>query len=183
MFSDFDEFYIPAICSGLNSFNVNIAIHTVNGFEVMSLEKKQPLSVPDLKLPHVFHIARRLQNQIPLGMFRLDTQEFICCYEESAVYINLHGDISRSVIMEYVGKANSATLKLGCLLLFHENFVEIRDVQNGRLKQIIEGKDISCLEDGDRDRWQTVKMVMRHPKNGQLQLVLELVPELVNKRD
>jgi hypothetical protein len=183
MFREFDEFYIPAMCSGLNPFNATIAIHTANGFEVMSLDKKQPLSVPDFRSPAGVDIAHRLQNQTPLGMFRLDTHEFICCYDESAVYVDQHGDISRSVIMEYVGKANSATLKLGFLLLFHENFVEIRDVQNGRLKQIIEGKDIRCLEDGNMDRRQTVKMVMRHPQKGRVQLVLELVHDLVNKQE
>jgi hypothetical protein len=175
MFRDFDEFYIPAMCSGLNAFNASIAIHTGKGLEVLTLDKKQPWSVPDFKSPHVVEIARKLQNQTPLGMFRLDTNEFICCYDENAVYVNQHGDISRSVIMEYIGKANSATLKLEFLLLFHDNFVEIRDVQNGRLKQVIEGKDIRCLEDGGRDMSQTVKMVMRHPKNEELQLVLELV--------
>jgi hypothetical protein len=104
-FREYDEFYIPADCYTINLFHSSLAVSTAKGFEVLTLDKKQPWSVPDLKQPHVATIAARLNNQDPLGMFRLSDQEFLLCYEECAVYINKNGDISRSVIMEFVGKA------------------------------------------------------------------------------
>ncbi|EKG15125.1 hypothetical protein MPH_07690 [Macrophomina phaseolina MS6] len=147
-FREYDEFYIPTECYGLNLFHSSLAVSTSKGFEVLTLDKKQPWSVPDLKAPHVATIASRLQGLDPLGMFRLSDQEFLLCYEECAVYVNKHGDVSRSVIMEFVGKARAAALYGPYVLLFDPDFVEVRNAQNGRLRQVIPGRDVKCLDDG-----------------------------------
>ncbi|KAL0258151.1 Rho guanine nucleotide exchange factor [Diplodia seriata] len=147
-FRDFDEFYIPTECYGLNLFHSSLAVSTSKGFEVLTLDKKQSWSVPDLKASHVATIASRLQGLDPLGMFRLSDQEFLLCYEECAVYVNKHGDVSRSVIMEFVGKAKAAALYGPYVLLFDPDFVEVRNAQNGRLRQVIPGRDVKCLDDG-----------------------------------
>ncbi len=134
---DYDEFYIPSECFTINLFHSSLAVSTAKGFEVLTLDKKFPWSVPDLKQPHVATIASRLSNQKPLGMFRLSDQEFLLCYTECAVYINKVGEISRSVMLEFVGKAQSAAMYGPYVLLFDTDFVEIRNAQNGRLRQVI----------------------------------------------
>ncbi|KAJ4375880.1 Rho guanine nucleotide exchange factor [Neocucurbitaria cava] len=176
-FREYDEFYIPAECYTINLFHSSLAISTAKGFEVLTLDKKQPWSVPDLKQPHVATIASRLQNQDPLGMFRLSDQEFLLCYEECAVYINKNGDISRSVIMEFVGKAKSAAMYGPYVLLFDPDFVEIRNAQNGRLRQVIAGRDVKCLDDGlgGGTGGRTVKLSLQHPQQERCQVVVELV--------
>ncbi|KAF2268953.1 hypothetical protein CC78DRAFT_612819 [Lojkania enalia] len=177
-FREYDEFYIPAECYDINLFHSSLAISTAKGFEVLTLDKKQPWSVPDLKQPHVATIASRLQNQDPLGMFRLSDQEFLLCYEECAVYVNKHGDISRSVIMEFVGKAKSAALYGPYVLLFDPDFVEIRNAQNGRLRQVIAGRDVKCLDDGlsgGSSGNRTVKLSLQHPQQERSQIVVELL--------
>ena len=97
-------------------------------------------------------ISARLQVEFkdlkPLGMFRLGEAEFLVTFEECAVYVNKHGDISRGVVMEFVGRAKAACLYNQYLILVDDDFVEIRDAQNGRLKQVIAGKDIRLLDDG-----------------------------------
>jgi hypothetical protein len=177
-FREYDEFYIPADCYTINLFHSSLAISTAKGFEVMTLDKKQPWSVPDLKQQHVATIASRLNNQNPLGMFRLSDQEFLLCYEECAVYINKNGDISRSVIMEFVGKAKSAAMFGPYVLLFDPDFVEIRNAQNGRLRQVIAGRDVKCLDDGlggSTGHNRTIKMSLQHPQQERCQVVVELV--------
>jgi CNH domain len=177
-FRDFDEFYIPTECMGLNMFHSSLAVCTQKGFEILTLDKKQPISIPDLEASHVQMIATRLQGQKPLGMFRLSEQEFLLCYEECAVYVNKHGDISRSVIMEFVGKARAAALYGPYVLLFDPDFVEIRNAQNGRLRQVIAGRDVKCLDDamvGGTAGSRTVKLSLQHPEVEKLQLVCELV--------
>ncbi|KAF2124245.1 hypothetical protein P153DRAFT_351133 [Dothidotthia symphoricarpi CBS 119687] len=177
-FRDYDEFYIPADCFTINLFQSSLAISTAKGFEVLTLDKKLPWSVPDLKQQHVATIASRLQGQMPLGMFRLSDQEFLLCYEECAVYINKNGDISRSVIMEFVGKAKSAAMYGPYVLLFDPDFVEIRNAQNGRLRQVISGRDVKCLDDGlsgSSAHERTVKLCLQHPQQERCQVVVELV--------
>ncbi|KIW51602.1 hypothetical protein PV05_10306 [Exophiala xenobiotica] len=153
-FREYDEFYIPAECYSLNLFQSSLAISTARGVEVLTLEKKQTWSVPNLRSEqpdtqaHLTSIASRIKDLKPLGMFRLGEAEFLVTFEECAVYVNKHGDISRGVVMEFVGRAKSACLYAQYLLLVDDDFVEIRDAQNGRLKQVIVGKDIKLLDDG-----------------------------------
>ncbi|KAI9682813.1 MAG: hypothetical protein M1822_006303 [Bathelium mastoideum] len=183
-FREYDEFYIPAESTRLNLFKSSVAVSTPRTIEVLTLDKKVPWAVPDLKESHVAPIAARLQGQVPLGMFRLSDEDFLCVYTGCAVYVNKHGDVSRSVIMEFVSAAESATLYGAYLLLFHEDYIEIRNAQNGRLRQVIPGKDIRCLNDGKSSNGSSdtsadgahgrVIVAMQHPVMP-MQLVFELV--------
>lgn len=193
LFREYDEFYIPTECTGMNLFHSSLAVSTARGFEVLTLDKKQPWTVPELKAEHVQNIAQHIKDQRALSMLRLSDQEFLLCYCNFAVYVNKHGDVSRSVIMQFVGNAQNAALYGPYLVLFDSDFVEIRNAQNGRLKQIISGREIKCLDDGTN--WsasnsagavngavasgttpsRTLKLVMQHPEMEKTQIVVELL--------
>ncbi|KAL2426441.1 Rho1 guanine nucleotide exchange factor 3 [Exophiala dermatitidis] len=206
-FREYDEFYIPAECYSLNLFQSSLAISTARGVEVLTLEKKQTWSVPNLRSDqpdtqaHLSSIASRIKDLKPLGMFRLGEAEFLVTFEECAVYVNKHGDISRGVVMEFVGRAKSACLYAQYLILVDDDFVEIRDAQNGRLKQVIAGKDIKLLDDGGggsgggqpqtpaalggginglgmknyMNAPRTPKIVLQHPEYEKSHLIVELL--------
>lgn len=189
-FRDFDDFYIPTDTFSLNLFHSSLAVSTARGIEVLTLDKKLPLSIPtDTTSPHVATIAARIKDQRPLGMFRLSESEFLLAYDECAVYVNKHGDVSRGVIMEFVGRPRSATLAGPYLLLFDPDFVEVRNAHNGRLRQVVPGRDVRCLDDGrpaggnynglvqavyTEARGRTVKVGLQHPEFERVQLVVEL---------
>ena len=205
-FREYDEFYIPADCYSINLFHSSLAISTSRGVEVLTLDKKQPWSVPNLRSDqpdaqsHLSSIASRIKDLRPLGMFRLGESEFLVAFEECAVYVNKHGDVSRGVVMEFVGRAKSACLYGQYLILFDDDFVEIRNAMNGRMKQVIAGKDIKMLDDGGGGSSshsiptgglggglngsvmqgfyatpRTVKICMQHPDYERSQVVVELV--------
>ncbi|RKF62063.1 Rho1 guanine nucleotide exchange factor 3 [Erysiphe neolycopersici] len=183
-FRAYDEFYIPTECYSINIFHSYIAISTLKGVELMTLDKKVPMSIPDTKDPAIASISARLSGLKPLGMFRLSTVEFLLCYEECGVYIDKHGDVSRSVIMEFVGKAKTAAMYGDYLVLFDTDFIEVRNADNGRLRQVIAGKDIKCLDCGvnplgtgvtsAETEKRTLKFVMAHPEITSSQLILEM---------
>jgi hypothetical protein len=156
-FREYDEFYIPADSYSINLFHTSLAISTSRGVEVLTLDKKQPWSVPNLRSDqpeaqsHLSSVANRIKDLRPLGMFRLSDQEFLVAFEECAVYVNKHGDVSRSVLMEFVGHAHSACLCGKFLVLFNEDFVEIRNAMNGRLRQVIAGQNVTLLDDGSNN--------------------------------
>ena len=193
-FRDFDDFYIPAETFALNLFHSSIAISSARGIEVMTLDKKLPISIPDLKQPGCASIAARIRDQKPLGMFRLSEQEFLLVFEEVGIYVDKLGDVSRAVIMEFVGKAKSATLVQGMYLVLVDSsgaFVEVRNAVNGRLKQVVPGRDVRMLDDGmgpqggmggsgainvgAGGKGGTVKIGMQHPEWERGQVVLEMV--------
>lgn len=152
-FRDFDQFYLPTECYSLNLFQTYIAVATAKGFELLTLDKKQPMSIPDLRQPSIANIASRIRDQRPLGMFKLNDQEFLLAYEDCAVYVDKHGDVSRTLIMEYSGKqkkAKAATMYGQYLVLFNEDYIEVRNAENGRLRQIIAGRDVRALDYGYR---------------------------------
>ena|SRR5947207_3053363 len=97
---------------------------------------------------------------------------------ECGVYVNKHGDVSRGVIMEFVGKAKACAHYPPYVLLFDADFVEIRNADNGRLRQVIAGRDTRCLDDGQSGGsagHRTVKVAMVHPEAEGRQIVVELL--------
>lgn len=135
-------------------FHSSLAVSTQRGIEILTLDKKQTWSVPDLRSEtpeaqaYLTSIAHRIRELRPLGMFRLSDSEFLVAYTECAVYVNKHGDVSRSVVMEFVGRAHSACLYGRFLILFNDDFVEVRNAMNGRLRQVIPGHNVVCLDYG-----------------------------------
>ena len=192
-FREYDEFYIPAECSGVNLFHSSLAVATARGFEVLTLDKKQPVTVPDLKAPEVQNIAANIKDQRAIAMLRISDQEFLLVFGTCGVYVNKHGDVSRSVLMNFVGTVQNAALYGAYLILFDNDFVEIRNALNGRLKQIIPGREVKCLDDGGswssagpagangtapsrtQINGRTVKVVMQHPEAEKTQIVAELL--------
>lgn len=172
-FRDFDEFFFPAECYSLSIFQTYIAVATAKGVEMLTLDRKQPMSIPDLKAPAIANIASRIRDQKPLGMFRLNENEFILTYEDCAVYVDKHGDVSRTLIMEYTGKqkkARSATMYGQYLLLFNEDYIEVRNAENGRLRQIVAGRDVRVIDSGIRGPTgeNAAQAQQLHGNNGQL---------------
>lgn len=175
-FRDFDEFYIPSETYAINLFSSTLAISTTKGIEVLNLEKKAPLSIPDLKAPECASIAQRLGGQRPLGMFRLSDSEFLLIFEEVGIYVNKHGEVSRGVVMEFVGRAKQACLYRSTYLILIDyggGFVEVRNAIDGRLRQVVSGRDVKLLDDGAKGG--TVKICMQHPEWERNQVIVELI--------
>lgn len=211
-FREYDEFYIPAESYSINMFHSSLAISTQRGIEILTLDKKQSWSVPDFRSEtapeaqaRLTSISNRINSLRPLGMFRLSDSEFLVAYTDCAVYVNKHGDVSRSVVMEFVGRAHSACLYGKFLILFNDDFVEVRNAMNGRLRQVIPGHNVTCLDDGSSlpgsgansapasaggvvnlssglsngvslsNTGRTVKISMQHPEYERNTIVLELI--------
>ena len=175
-FRDFDDFYIPSETFAINLFQTSLAVSTARGIEVLTLDKKVPFSIPDLKPPAVASIAARIQGLKPLGMFRLSDNEFLLVFEEVGIYVDKHGDVSRAVVMEFVGRAKQACLHAGTYLVLVDvgaGFVEVRNAVNGRLRQVVSGRDVKLLDDGANGG--SVKICMQHPEMERSQVVVELI--------
>ena len=189
-FRDFDDFYIGSETYAINLFHSSLAVATARGMEVLTLDRKKVFTVPELNTPDTAKMAARLSGQKPIGMFRLSDVEFLLVFEEVGIYVNKHGDVSRSVIMEYVGRAKQACMagsKYLILVDYGGAFVEVRNAINGRLRQVISGRDVRLLDDGGSvgaggqggttavGGVGTVKVAMQHPEWERSQVVVELL--------
>ena len=177
-FRKFDMFYIQGESYAINLFRISIAISTARGIEVMSLDKKISMVVPDRRDPDVQPLADRIRDLTAVGMFRLSEMEFLLVYNEVAVYVNKHGDFSRNTIMEFTGSATQACLVDFTYLVLIDaknGFVEVRRAEDGSLRQIVTGSDIKLLDDGTNSTDGRVLIRMRHPMHERSQLVLQMI--------
>uniref|UniRef100_A0A0W0F0H3 Putative Dbl-like domain-containing protein n=1 Tax=Moniliophthora roreri TaxID=221103 RepID=A0A0W0F0H3_MONRR len=145
-FRPYQEFFLPSESFDLIFLNARIAIMCTRGFEILDLSDLQSVTIPQTEDPRFAGLAKRCESCRPLGMFRATEEEFLLCYSEFGLYVNRHGDPSRSNgLIEWEGTAERAALHSPYILLFDTGFIEIRHVQTGCLAQIIRGSDLHCL--------------------------------------
>jgi hypothetical protein len=78
------------------------------------------------------------------------------------------------IIMKFMGEGRQETKYGPFLIILYENFVEVHNAANGRLRQIISGRDVKCLDKGPTGPGN-IKKTLQYPKNERIQLVVELV--------
>jgi hypothetical protein len=107
------------------------------------------VTIPQRDDPRLEKLAKRCDACKPLSMFQSNTNEFLLCYDEFGLYVDRHGDPSRSVAtVEWEGTAERAAHHPPYVLLFDSRFIEVRHVETGHLVQIIPGNDVRCIWDG-----------------------------------
>ena len=81
--------------------------------------------------------------------------------------------------MEFVGRARQAVLYGGMYLVLVDHgggFVEVRNAVNGRLRQVVSGRDVRLLDEGGAGgAGGTVKICMQHPEWEKGQVVVEMI--------
>jgi CNH domain len=198
---------IPTECFGLFTFNKTIAIPTqkgkvlslcqlILGFEVLSLDgKDNPATIPDVKEPHLAFLAKRLESTRPLGMYRLSEKEFLLTYDEIAIYVDQHGEVSRPKTINWHGKAKATQVIDGkYVLAFDTMFIEVWrcDGVFGEggvsLVQIIPGRDIRMIGKEEKKAdlglgpgtgyFDRVYVAMGHPERNDRQVVVELAARM-----
>ncbi|KAJ7282099.1 Dbl domain-containing protein [Mycena rebaudengoi] len=126
-----------------------VVILCTKGFEIMDLHDFKSVTIPLRDDPKLAQLAKRCEACRPIGMFRSMGDGFLLCYNEFGVYVDRHGEPRRGAsTIEWEGNAERVALHSPYILLFDPRFIEIRNVETGRLAQIIPGNDIRCLWDG-----------------------------------
>ncbi|KZT25369.1 Dbl-like domain-containing protein [Neolentinus lepideus HHB14362 ss-1] len=148
-FRVYRDFFLPSETFDLIFLKAKIAILCTKGFEIMDLTDFRSATVPQRDDPRMERLARRCESCKPIGMFRSNEDEFLLCYDEFGLYVNRHGDPSRTAMtIEWEGTAEKAAWHPPYVLLFDTRFIEVRHVETGRLVQIIPGNDVRCIWDG-----------------------------------
>ena len=78
--------------------------------------------------------------------------------------------------MNFAGPAISAAINDNYLILFKSDSLEIRDVNDGTLRQVIAGQNIRCLHDAQGGfEKRNVIFAMEHPDIAGKELALSLI--------
>ncbi|PCH44559.1 Dbl homology domain-containing protein [Wolfiporia cocos MD-104 SS10] len=148
-FRVYRDFFLPSESFDLIFLKAKIVILCTKGFEIMDLTDFKSVTIPQRDDPRLEKLAKRCESCKPRGMFRTSQDEFLLCYDEFGLYVDRHGDPSRSMgTIEWEGTAEHVAWHPPYVLLFDARFIEVRHVETGRLAQIIPGNDVRCLWDG-----------------------------------
>lgn len=147
-FRIYRDFFLPTESFDLIFLKARVVVLCAKGFEIMDLNDFNSITIPRVDDPRVA-LAKRCESCRPMGMFRSGEDEFLLCYDEFGIYVDKHGDLSRSAgTIEWEGTAERVALHSPYVLIFDTRFIEVRHVETGRLAQIIPGNDVRCLYDG-----------------------------------
>lgn len=148
-FRIYRDFFLPSESYDLIFLKARIAILCTKGFEIMDLSDFKSVTIPQRDDPRHEKLAKRCESCRPMGMFRSSENEFLLCYDEFGLYVNRHGDPSRTKgTIEWEGTAEHVAWHPPYVLIFDSRFIEVRHIETGRLCQIIPGNDLRCIWDG-----------------------------------
>jgi RHO1 GDP-GTP exchange protein 1/2 len=103
---------------------------------------------------------------VSLSLYNIVHLQRLCCFVALGCYITKHGGPSRSSgYIRWETKATQLAHRDSNILLFSEEFVEIRNVSTGRLVQVIEGKDLRLLYSSQAGGSDTILVAMRGEKD------------------
>ncbi|KAJ7105112.1 Dbl-like domain-containing protein [Mycena crocata] len=171
-FRSYRDFFLPSESFDVMFLKARIAILCTKGFEIMDLLDFKSVTIPQREDPRLANLAKRCEACRPMGMFRSTDEEFLLCYNEFGLYVNKHGDPSptRTIgTVEWEGTAERVAFHAPYILLFDSRFIEVRDVETGRLAQIIPGNDMHCLWDGRGQASNSNEQNLADHRNGVLQ--------------
>ncbi|KAJ6485700.1 signal transducer [Mycena sanguinolenta] len=148
-FRIYRDFFLPSESFDLYFLKAKIVILCTKGFEIMDLNDFKSVTIPLRDEARLAPLSKRCDACRPIGMFRTNEDGFLLCYNEFGVYVDRHGEPRRNgTTIEWEGNAEKVALHQPYILLFDSRFIEIRNIETGRLMQIIPGNDIRCLWDG-----------------------------------
>ncbi|KAJ7497980.1 CNH domain-containing protein [Mycena galericulata] len=171
-FRSYRDFFLPSESFDVMFLKARIAILCTKGFEIMDLLDFKSVTIPQREDPRLANLAKRCESCRPMGMFRSTDEEFLLCYNEFGLYVNKHGDPSPSRpvgTVEWEGTAERVAFHAPYILLFDSRFIEVRDVETGRLAQIIPGNDMHCLWDGRGQASNSNEQNLADHRNGVIQ--------------
>ncbi|KAI0256013.1 CNH domain-containing protein [Lactifluus subvellereus] len=103
-----------------------IAILCTKGFEIMDLSDFKSVTILQRDDPRHEKLAKRCESCRPMGMFRSSENEFLLCYDEFGLYVNRHGDPSRTKgPIEWEGTAEHVAWHPPYILIFDSRFIEV----------------------------------------------------------
>ncbi|KAH8833385.1 CNH domain-containing protein [Flagelloscypha sp. PMI_526] len=149
-FRIYRDFFLPSESFDLIFLKAKIAILCTKGFEIMDLYDFKSVTIPQREDPRLAYLSKRCEQCRPIAMYRSTEDEFLLCYDEFGIYVDKHGDPSRSTggVIEWEGRAERVAQHNPFILLFDSRFIEIRSLETGRLVQIIPGTEVRCIWDG-----------------------------------
>ncbi|KAG8827986.1 hypothetical protein FRC19_010494 [Serendipita sp. 401] len=144
--------YVPAIVTDAQFLAKHLAVISDRGMTIIDpFNILTVVTVPDFTKSNQDDMMAALKEKCDssktLGIVPVPNGEFMCIYEEYGCYIHKHGHPTRKCgFVRWEIKANTFLFRAPYLLLFGDNFVEIRHAPTGQFRQMIQHTGLKLLE-------------------------------------
>ncbi|KAH9959694.1 CNH domain-containing protein [Lactifluus volemus] len=170
-FRVYRDFFLPSESYDL-ILKARIAILCTKSFEIMDLSDFKSVTIPQRDDPRHEKLAKRCESCRPMGMFRSSENEFLLCYDGFGLYVNRHGDPSRTKgTIEWEGTAEHVAWHPPHILIFDSlhrssnGSLEEAPSQEARVHGVMRAEDVPQGRPGSGG-----------PARGTGQHIFELIP-------
>jgi len=143
---------LPAIAHDAYFMSRRYAIVSDKGIVVLDPDDyTKVITAPDFSESHANPAKAALKSKCEdartLGIVHVSQHERLVIYDEHGCYIDKYGEPTRSCKwVRWEIKAKSFSYRHPHLLLFGEDFIDIRHAPTGQFKQMVEAKNIQLLD-------------------------------------
>ncbi|KAL0090588.1 CNH domain-containing protein [Phycomyces blakesleeanus] len=133
----------------IHFLNARLMIVCIRGFEIINLDDlRENRNLPDLKNPEFDFVVQHGEYIQPLGMFKCSTEDYLLCYDRFAFKVDVRGKFSNQNYerIEWEGTPQSVAFDYPNIIAFNSRFIEIRDVNTGKLVQVVVGDNMRSLQ-------------------------------------
>ncbi|KAG0018570.1 hypothetical protein BGZ80_007014 [Entomortierella chlamydospora] len=174
-FKLYREFYVASESSQLQMFSKNICVVCPRGFEVLKLDNLVETRVYPTKQDAEYAFLLKRPDSVPVSMFKINSDQFLMCYSDFAFVMTKNGNLAKTELIEFEGRAESFALVYPYIIAFESQLIEIRHIETGTLEQLVLGDNIRVLYTGTDPKGNAViHVLMSHPTRGDVRQVVKL---------
>ncbi|KAA1475478.1 hypothetical protein DENSPDRAFT_842260 [Dentipellis sp. KUC8613] len=145
-FRIYRDFFLPSECRDLAFLDSELAILCKTGFELMDWSNFANIVIPRSGHPQHSKLLSTCASSRPLAIFQCPDNDLLLCYDELGLYVNQAGDPNPAKQpIEWESAAERIVRHGEYILLFNAHFVEVHDLETGKLCQIIRGERLRCI--------------------------------------
>ncbi|KAI8071775.1 CNH domain-containing protein [Gongronella butleri] len=159
----YKDLYIPGEATSIQYFKNVLCVGSEKGFQMVDVASAGVQSVLD-PCDESHNALTTRYDLRPISMFRHPNGDILLCYNSLAFYIDKKGRRSRpDWLIQWEGHPTAFAFRYPYIIAFDANFIEIRDIDSGKIVQVIHGNEIRCLKPDPLD---TIYCVMQDDKTG-----------------
>ncbi|ESK84818.1 Dbl domain-containing protein [Moniliophthora roreri MCA 2997] len=145
------DFFLPPGTLNLMFHDNSIIILCDDGFRIVNPNNFTSIAVPQVKPNSIWlaPLADRRKSCQSLGIFSSAADEFLLCYKDFGLYVDKsYNPRPTAAIIEWENTAERVALHRPYILLFSNDIIEIRQLETGKLAQVIRSNGMRCIWDG-----------------------------------
>ncbi|KAG0937607.1 hypothetical protein G6F57_006975 [Rhizopus arrhizus] len=176
--------YSPCDVWAIDTTKSMILLTTPLGMIAVDMNTKKPDRLLDPSDKHLEFITKNETSNAQMTMspiikrisvFQVPNGNYLICYDRYAFYIDRKGRrAEKNFKIEWEGNPTAFAYHHPYIIAFEHQFIEIRSIIDGQLKQVILGKNISCIQNGHKHKLPLIIGTMVDPLDPTYQTIFEL---------